>query len=134
MSTATLDERKYSKLLAHALPRVIRNDTENNRMIRQVEKLDSRWKDLTAEERSLSELLTVLIERYESEKYPIDFATPSERLAQLMEDRGLTQADVWKVFGTRARASEVLNRKRGISKNQARRLADFFHVPVDLFL
>ena len=134
MSTATLDERKYSKLLAHALPRVIRNDTENNRMIRQVEKLDSRWKDLTAEERSLSELLTVLIERYESEKYPIDFATPSERLAQLMEDRGLTQADVWKVFGTRARASEVLNRKRGISKNQARRLADFFHVPMDLFL
>ena len=134
MSTATLDERKYSKLLAHTLPRVIRNDTENNRMIRQVEKLDSRWKDLTVEERSLSELLTVLIERYESEKYPIDFATPSERLAQLMEDRGLTQADVWKVFGTRARASEVLNRKRGISKNQARRLADFFHVPVDLFL
>jgi HTH-type transcriptional regulator/antitoxin HigA len=134
MSLAVLDEKRYSKLLAHALPQVIRSDSENARMARQVEDLDSRWEQLTPEEKSLSELLTVLIERYESEKYPINFATPQERLAQLMEDRGLTQADIWKLFGTRARASEVLSRKRGISREQARRLADFFHVPTDLFL
>ena len=134
MSLAVLDEKRYSKLLAAALPRVIRNDSENARMARQVEDLDSRWEKLTPEEKSLSELLTVLIERYESEKYPINFATPQQRLAQLMEDRGLTQADIWRLFGTRARASEVLNRKRGISREQARRLAEFFHVPLDLFL
>jgi HTH-type transcriptional regulator/antitoxin HigA len=134
MSTAVLDEKKYSKLPAHSLPRVIRSDSENERMIEQLEDLDSRWEKLGPEERSLSELLTVLIERYEAEKYPIDFATPRERLIQLMEDRGLTQADVWKVFGTRARASEVLNGKRGISRDQARRLADFFRVPLDLFV
>jgi HTH-type transcriptional regulator/antitoxin HigA len=134
MSLAVLDERRYSKLLSHALPRVIRTDSENARRIRQVENLDKRWEQLTPEEKSLSELLTVLIERYESEKYPINFATPQERLAQLMEDRGMTQADIWKLFGTRARASEVLNRKRGISREQARRLADFFQVPLDIFL
>lgn len=134
MTTAILDETKYSKLLARARPRVLRTDEENERMIRQVEDLDGRWEELTLEERSLSELLTVLIERYEAEKYPIDFATPRERLAQLMDDRGMTQAGIWKLFGTRARASEVLNGKRGISKEQARRLADFFRVPMDLFL
>ena len=134
MTTAVLDEAKYSKLLARARPRVVRTDEDNERMIRQVEDLDGRWDQLTLEERSLSELLTVLIERYEAEKYPIDFASPRERLAQLMEDRGMTQAEIWKLFGTRARASEVLNGKRGISKGQARRLADFFHVPIDLFL
>ena len=134
MKTATLDEKKYSKLLSITLPRVIQNDKENERMIRWVEELDSRWKKLTPEEKSLSELMTVLIERYESEKYPINFATPRERLAQLMEDRGMTQADIWKPFGTRARASEVLNGKRGISKEQARRLGKFFRVPIEIFL
>ena len=134
MSIAALDERKYARLLTQTRPRVIRNDAENERMIRQVEELDGHWQKLSAEEKSLSELLTVLIERYESEEYPIVLATPRERLAQLMEDRGLTQADIWQLFGTRARASEVLNGKRGISKEHARRLAAFFHVPLDLFL
>jgi len=78
--------------------------------------------------------MTVLIEQYEARKYPIDFATPQQRLAQLMEDRGLTQADIWRVFGTRARTSEVLRGKRGISKVQAKRLAAFFGAPVDLFI
>lgn len=134
MTTATVDEKKYSKLLAQALPRVIGTEQENERMIRQVEDLDSRWEQLTPEEKSLSELLTVLIERYETEKYPINFTSPRDRLAQLLEDRGMTQASIWKLFGTRARASEVLSGKRGISKEYARRLAAFFRVPIDLFL
>ena len=103
-------------------------------MIALVEELDARWDELGPEEKELSELVTALIERYEAEHYPVDLATPQQRLAQLMEDRGLTQAGVWKLFGTRARASEVLNGKRGISKAQAKKLANFFRVPVDLFI
>ena len=134
MSSVALDERRYAKVLAKALPRTIRTEEENARMIAQLEKLDSRWDELGPEEKELAELMTALIERFEAEHYPIDFATPQERLAQLLEDRGLTQADIWRLFGTRARASEVLNGKRGISKAQAKKLAEFFRVPVDLFI
>ena len=134
MSTTAIDKKRYANLLAKTLPRVIRTEEENEHMIAQLEGLDSRWGVLSREEKELAELMTALIERFEGEHYPINFATPRQRLAQHLEDRSLTQADVWRLFGTRARASEVLQGKRGISKAQAKRLAGFFRVPVDLFI
>lgn len=134
MSIATVNRTRYAQLLADTLPRPIRTARENERMIARLYALESRWERLSPEERELAELMTTLIEKFESEQYPINLATPNERLAQLLEDRGLMQADIWRLFGTRARASEVLTGKRGISKAQARRLAVHFKVPVDLFI
>jgi len=51
-----------------------------------------------------------------------------------MEARGVKQNHLWEVFGSKGIASEVLNGKRGISKTQARSLANYFHVPADLFI
>jgi len=51
-----------------------------------------------------------------------------------MEARDLTQKDLWKVFGSKGVASEVFHRKRAISRTQAKKLADFFHVGVELFI
>jgi len=51
-----------------------------------------------------------------------------------MESRGTKQTHLWEVFGSKGIASEVLNGKRGISKTHARALADYFHVPADLFI
>jgi len=51
-----------------------------------------------------------------------------------MQQKGLRQADLLPVFGSRSVASNVLNGKREISKNHARRLADFFNLPADLFI
>ena len=134
MSSVAIDEKRYARLLAKALPRVIRTERENEERIAHLEDLDSRWDELSREEREIAELMTALIERFEAEHYPINFATPQQRLAQLMEDRGLTQADIWRLLGTRARTSEILSGKRGISKAQARRLAEYFRVPIDLFV
>jgi HTH-type transcriptional regulator/antitoxin HigA len=46
----------------------------------------------------------------------------------------LTQKDPWKIFGSKGITSEVFHGKRSISKAQAKRLAAFFHVGVDLFI
>jgi len=51
-----------------------------------------------------------------------------------MEARDLTQKDLWKVFGSRGIASEVFHGKRAASRAQAKKLADFFHVGVELFI
>jgi HTH-type transcriptional regulator/antitoxin HigA len=51
-----------------------------------------------------------------------------------MEQRSLTHKDVWRLFGSKGVASEVLNGKRAISKAHARSLAEFFHVDAGLFL
>lgn len=51
-----------------------------------------------------------------------------------MEDRGLRQKDLITVFGSSSVVSDVLTGKREISKQHARGLAEFFSVPVSLFI
>jgi HTH-type transcriptional regulator/antitoxin HigA len=55
-------------------------------------------------------------------------------LQYLMEQRGLKQADLVPVIGSRAQVSDIVNGKRGISKAQAKKLAAFFHTSVELFI
>jgi HTH-type transcriptional regulator/antitoxin HigA len=55
-------------------------------------------------------------------------------VAFLLDQRGLTASGLWPVIGSKGRVSEILSGKRGISKDQAKKLAAFFHVGVDLFL
>jgi HTH-type transcriptional regulator/antitoxin HigA len=52
----------------------------------------------------------------------------------MMEARNLTQKDMWKVFGSKGVASQVFDGKRAISRTQAKKLAEFFHVGVELFI
>lgn len=88
----------------------------------------------TREEEELAELLTMLIDEYEERRHRIREADPQQVLRHLMEARQLTQKDLWKLFGSKGVASEVLNGKRSISKTHAKKLAVFFHVSPDLFI
>ena len=129
---AVIDDVSYGRLLARAVPRVIESDEENERAIAELERLDSLPR-MTAEQKSLADLLTLLIERFE-QRYELGHAEPVDALRTLMEERGLRQRDLIPVFGSSSVASDVLNGKREISKRHARRLAEVFHVPVSLFI
>lgn len=122
MSTTTieLNEKSYAQLLGRALPHVIHTAEE--------------CEAPSPEEKELAELLTILIEEYEERRYPIRKTNPQKALQQLMEARNLTQKDFWKVFGSKGITSEVFHGKRSMSKAQARKLAEFFHVKVELFI
>ncbi len=135
MSTITieLNEKTYGRLLGRALPHVIRTDEECERLTNELMRLDERV-DSSPEEKELAELLTVLIDEYEERRYPVRKSTPQHTLQHLMEAHGLTQKDLWKVFGSKGITSEVFHGKRSISKSQAKKLATFFHVTADLFI
>lgn len=92
--------------------------------------LDER-EDLSPEEEALAEVLTLLIEDYENKHHPLPPVSPAESLLSLMEERGLKHKDIWPVLGNKGAATEVLKGRRSISKAQAKRLAEFFAVPVD---
>jgi len=94
------------------LPRVIENEKENELMIAELEKLDTRGRPLTPEEEKLAELMTLLIEQYEQSRYPLGHSEPVEALRVLMEDRGLRQRDLIPVFGSSSVVSDVLHEKR----------------------
>ena len=133
-SVLEVDPKRYGRLLARKLPAVIRTEEENERLIAELEQMDKRHGELAPEEREYSELLTVLIEAFEDANYSLEGSTPDSRLRSLMEEHGLRQRDLLDVFGSRGTASEVVSGKRAISKAQAKRLAQWFHVPADLFL
>ena len=78
--------------------------------------------------------MTILIENYEERRYPIRKAGPRQTLLHLMEARNLTQKDLWKLFGSKGITSEVFHGKRSINKAQAKKLAAFFRVSVELFI
>jgi HTH-type transcriptional regulator / antitoxin HigA len=128
-----INESVYRGLLAKSLPRPIRNDEELERLTAILLELDQRQRR-TPEEEALAEVLTLLIEDYEGKHYPLPGVSPQESLKALMEDRGLKHKDIWPVLGNKGAATEILGGRRTISKAQAKRLAEFFRVPVELFL
>jgi len=129
-----IDRRKYARLLAKTLPAVIETEDQNERMLREVERLIDKGQDnLSAEEQTLFKLMIRLIEDFE-EHYQLNAATPVAILKELMAARGLQPKDLWEVFGSKNLTSEVLNGNRDISKSKAKALAEFFHVSAELFI
>jgi len=133
MGTTTLSRRKYGCLLAEALPKVIETDEELDRFAGILEDLDTSQRPLAREELALQSLLAQLIQDYDDQIHLPD-VPPLEMLRYLMEQRGLRQADLVPIFGSRSVASNVLNGKREPSKAHIRRLAEFFHVSPEVFL
>ncbi len=129
-----LDPIRYRRLLSRTMPVFIETEDENERMLATVEKLMAKGENLSPEEEKLIKLLAKLIEDFEERYYRPKDADPLEVLQHLMEARGIKQAQLWEVFGSKGIASEVLNGKRGISKTHARALANYFHVSADLFI
>jgi HTH-type transcriptional regulator / antitoxin HigA len=134
MGVRALDPVAYIKLLAVELPQPIRNGREFDRMVARLEELDFVKRKLTPEEEALREVLAALIQVYDDEHHHIPEQPPYEMVKYLMEQRGLKQADLVPVLGSRAQVSDLVNGKRGISKAQVKKLAEFFGVSAELFL
>jgi HTH-type transcriptional regulator / antitoxin HigA len=113
---------------------VIETEREFESMVAQLERLDFPARTLAPEERALQELLSKLVEDYDSRKHPLPSLAPRKLLLFLMEQRELRQRDLIPVFGSSSVVSSVLNGKREISKAHARKLAGFFGLSTDLFI
>jgi HTH-type transcriptional regulator/antitoxin HigA len=129
-----IDPTRYKRLLSQTMPVIIETEEENERMLKVIEKLMEKGERLSPEEEKLLKLLARLVEDFEERYYHPRDATPLEVLQHLMESRNVKQTHLWEVFGSKGIASEVLSGKRGLSKTHARALAEYFHVPADLFI
>ena len=130
---SSLASTEYAVLLQKMAPKVMRTEQENEAYTEILYELDRRSKNLTAAEKELAELLTLLIENFEETRYRLPRAKPLEVLRFLMEQHQLKQKDLVKVFGTASVVSEVLSGKRELSKEHIRRLSRRFHVSPELF-
>ena len=132
MSTLVINP-EYEALLRKVPPKVIRTEKENETYTEILYELDKRGAKLTAAEKELAELLTLLIEDFEEKRYRLPRGKPLDVLRFLMDQHGLLQKDLADVFGTPSIVSEVLNGKRELNKEQISRLSARFHVSPELF-
>jgi HTH-type transcriptional regulator/antitoxin HigA len=120
-------------LLLEYLPKPIKSEQEYQHAVAQLETL------LTprpgAARSQLIELLSTLIEQYESRQHPTPNVPPGEMLAHLLEARGIKAAELGRQTGIPpATISNVVSGRRGISKNNAVALAKFFGVSPAVFV
>jgi HTH-type transcriptional regulator/antitoxin HigA len=136
MALTEISPRKYGKLLATALPKVIETREEFDRYVATIEQLDRSVENggsPSPEQNALLALLERLIQDYD-DRVEMPEMPPLQILQYLMEQRDLRQADLLPIFGSRSVTSEVINGKREFSKAHIRRLAEFFHVSPEVFL
>jgi HTH-type transcriptional regulator/antitoxin HigA len=77
------------------------------------------------------EVLAVLLEAYEKRVHPLPPPDPIDAIQFRMEQEGLTRKDLLSIFGTTARASEVLTRKRPLSLEMIRKLHYRLGIPLE---
>jgi len=127
---ATAIKRDLSSRIG--LPKVITSEAQNERYTAAL--LDLERRDfLTADEKNLAEVLTLLIEAYEARRYPIRDASPIEVLRTLIEANDLRQKDLASIFGSESVVSEVLSGKRPLNKHHIENLSRRFKVSPELF-
>lgn len=80
------------------------------------------------------ELLSLLIEKFEDEHYPIDAPDPIEAIKYRMEQKGYETKDLEGILGSRGRVSEILNRKRKLTLDMIRKLHNQWHIPTDVLV
>ena len=75
-----------------------------------------------------------LVEDYENRKWPRRIPSIPDLMAYLMEEHGLSRADLVPLLGTPSRVSEVLSGKSGLSMTMVKRLRQRFGVSADLLI
>jgi HTH-type transcriptional regulator/antitoxin HigA len=80
------------------------------------------------------DVLTTLVESYENQHHAIPLPDPVEAILYYLESRGLTRRDLERYLGSRARVSEILNRKRPLSLEMIRRLHDGLGMPAEVLI
>jgi HTH-type transcriptional regulator / antitoxin HigA len=133
MSSATMD-MEYGALLQNEQPRVVHDESLNQRFIERIGVLDANFDKLSTGERELYDLLLVLVQHYEKRTYKIRAASPLEVLRELMDGNGLRNKDLVGIFATESIVSEVLSGKRPLTVDHIRKLAERFNVSPAVFI
>jgi HTH-type transcriptional regulator/antitoxin HigA len=80
------------------------------------------------------ELFSILVEDYENKYYKIEMPDPIEAIKQRAEQLGLTRKDLEQSLGSRARVSEILNKKRNLTLPMIRKLSKNLNIPADILI
>lgn len=109
--------------------KIIKNEEEYNQALKRLEVIFDAPADTT--EGDEAELLSILIEKYEDEHYPIEAPDPIEAIKFRMEQMDMDNNDLAKVIGYRSRVSEIFNHKRKLTLKMIKNLHEKLKIPYE---
>lgn len=80
------------------------------------------------------EILSILIDNYESENFPIEMPDPIAAINFRMEQMGLKQKDLVEMIGFKSRVSEIMNKKRKLTLEMIRKLNTNLKIPTEILI
>ena len=110
----------------------IKTESDYQAALKEIEALMDAQPDTPEGDRL--DVMTTLVEAFEAKHYPIDEPDPIEAILHRMEALGIDRKDLEKMIGTRARVSEVLNRKRPLTISMIRRISEKMHISANVLV
>jgi HTH-type transcriptional regulator/antitoxin HigA len=109
--------------------KVIKTQEDYNRVLKRLSEIFHAPVD--SKEGDEAEILTILIEKYEDEHFPIDAPDPIEAIKYRMEQMELSRKDLAQIIGYKSRVSEIFNRKRKLNLKMIRNLHEKLKIPYE---
>ncbi|HEA29056.1 MAG TPA: transcriptional regulator [Leeuwenhoekiella sp.] len=81
-----------------------------------------------------ADILSMLIDNYENQYYPIEAPDPIEAIKIRMEEMNLKQKDLVGIIGGKSRVSEILNKKKRLTVDMIRELERVLHISASVLV
>jgi HTH-type transcriptional regulator/antitoxin HigA len=114
--------------------RPLRNEDDYDAALKAIEVYFENEPALGSADADRFDLLALVIADYEAKHWAIETPDAPDLLRARMAQKGLKQADLAAVLGSKARASEVLNRHRHLTLQQAWKLHTEWQIPTDALI
>jgi HTH-type transcriptional regulator/antitoxin HigA len=112
--------------------KAIKTEQDYNQALKRLEEIFHA--EIDTPEGDEAEVLSILIEKYEDEHYPIGMPDPIEAIKIRMEELNLRQKDLVGVIGGKSRVSEILNRKRKLTVEMIRELERILQISASVLV
>jgi len=109
--------------------KVIKTDDDYNEALRSLEVVFDA--PVNSPEGDRAELLSILIEKYENQNYPIEAPDPIEAIKFRMEQMDMDNNDLAKIIGYKSRVSEIFNKKRKLTLSMIRNIHHKMNIPYE---
>lgn len=110
----------------------IRNEVDYEKALERLETIFDAKKG--TDEGDELEILSILIDNYENQNFPIEMPDPISAINFRMEQLGLKQKDLVKTIGFKSRVSEIMNKKRKLTLDMIRKLNTDLKIPTEVLI
>lgn len=109
--------------------KVIKTEEEYTKALKRLENIFHA--PIDSVEGDEADIISILVEKYENEHYPIEAPDPIEAIKFRMEQMDMTKKELAEIIGYKSRVSEIFSRKRKLTLKMIRNLHDKMKIPYE---